>query len=131
VLERARTLSGDSPFVFPGRNPERPWSGEAINHEIHRDSMLALLKKHEVERFNLHDLRRTATTVMASAGVLPHIIDRVLGHVPSGVTAEVYNKYEYGPEKRAALDKLGERVSALKLGQAAKVVAMEDYRGRA
>jgi integrase len=116
VLERARTLSGDSDFLFPGRDPKKPWSPEAIDHELHRDATLKKLKEHGVGRFNLHDLRRTATTIMTGSGVAPHIVDRVLGHVPQGVTAEVYDQYEYSPEKRAALDTLGVRVAAMKAG---------------
>jgi integrase len=122
VLEKAHALSGDSEFVFPGRNPGRPWSDTAIDHEIHRPQTLAKFREHGVERFNLHDLRRTATTLLAQLGIAPHVVDRVLGHVPHGVTAEVYNLYEYAAEKRSALDVLAERVAALKAGEPAKIV---------
>jgi len=114
VLARAHKLSGSSPFVFPGRKPEKPWSETAIDHEIHRPTTLALLRAQGVERFNLHDLRRTATTLMTAAGTPPHVVDRVLGHVPSGVTAEHYDQYQYAREKREALDALGARVAALR-----------------
>ncbi|NPV24436.1 tyrosine-type recombinase/integrase [Bradyrhizobium aeschynomenes] len=54
----------------------------------------------------LHDLRRTAATVMADRlGVLPHIIEAVLNHVSghrAGV-AGVYNLARYEAEMRAAL----------------------------
>ena len=54
----------------------------------------------------LHDLRRTAATVMADRlGVLPHIIEAVLNHVSghrAGV-AGVYNLARYETEMRAAL----------------------------
>jgi integrase len=128
VLEKAYALSGDSPYVFPGREAGKPWSDTAIDHEIHRKQTLAKLKEHGVERFNLHDLRRTATTIMAEAGIAPHVVDRVLGHVPSGVTAEHYNLYEYSAEKRAALEALGTRVAELQASKPAKVVAIA--RGR-
>jgi integrase len=117
VLEKARALSGESPFVFPGRDDKKPWSPEAIDHELHREAMLASLKAEGVARFNLHDLRRTSVTVMAGLGVMPHVIDRILGHVPAGVTAEHYNIHEYVTEKRAALEKLGKRVAAMKRGK--------------
>jgi integrase len=124
ILEQARALSGDSPYVFPGRNPGQPWSLTAIDHEIHRESTLAKLHEHGVARFNLHDLRRTATTLLAALGIAPHVVDRILGHVPHGVTAEHYDLYQYAAEKRAALDALGERVAALKAGKPAKIVSM-------
>ncbi|WP_407156490.1 tyrosine-type recombinase/integrase [Bradyrhizobium sp. STM 3557] len=54
----------------------------------------------------LHDLRRTAATVMADRlGVLPHIVEAVLNHVSghrAGV-AGVYNLARYETEMRAAL----------------------------
>ncbi len=114
VIECAGALSGESPYLFPGRDPEKPWSDTAIDHELHRETMLAMLKERGVERFNLHDLRRTATTILASLGTMPHIVDKLLGHVPEGVTAEVYDVYEYLTEKRSALEALGARVAKMK-----------------
>ncbi|WP_096700876.1 phage baseplate assembly protein [Magnetospirillum sp. 15-1] len=52
----------------------------------------------------LHDLRRTAATRMAELGVPVEHIARVLNHAPRGVTATVYDKHTYVPEKRRALD---------------------------
>ena len=58
--------------------------------------------------WTLHDLRRTAATVMADRlGVLPHIVEAILNHVSghrAGV-AGVYNRASYAAEIRAALDR--------------------------
>lgn len=116
VLDRAHLLSGDSPFVFPGRDSKKPWSDTGIDHELHRPQTLAKLREQGVERFNLHDLRRSATTLMAKAKIAPHVLERALGHVPSGVLAEHYDIHSYLPEMREALEKLGARVAALKAG---------------
>ena len=59
--------------------------------------------------WRLHDLRRTAASGMARAGVAPHIVEKVLNHISgeiSGVAA-VYNRYGYTDEKRVALEKWG------------------------
>ncbi len=59
--------------------------------------------------WRLHDLRRTAASGMARAGVAPHVVEKVLNHISgtiSGVAA-VYNRYGYDAEKRAALDAWG------------------------
>lgn len=53
--------------------------------------------------FRGHDLRRTAASRMASAGVQRLVIGKVLNHVERGVTA-VYDRHAYDAEKRAALD---------------------------
>ena len=78
--------------------------------------MLAKLKQYAEERgddpervtlreWRLHDLRRTAKTLMMRAGVRPDISERVLGHVIKGVEG-VYDQWEYAPERRAALEAL-------------------------
>ena len=53
--------------------------------------------------FRGHDLRRTAASRMASAGVPRLVIGRILNHVDSGVTA-VYDRYSYDAEKQEALE---------------------------
>lgn len=53
--------------------------------------------------FRGHDLRRTAASLMASAGVPRLVVAKILNHVETGVTA-VYDRHSYDAEKRAALD---------------------------
>jgi integrase len=66
--------------------------------------------------WHLHDLRRTAATVMADKlGVLPHIIEAVLNHVSghrAGV-AGVYNRARYESEMREALQRWAQHVEAI------------------
>jgi integrase len=62
-----------------------------------------------------HDIRRTATTVMAEIGIAPHVADRVLNHQSgtiSGVAA-VYNRFQYLEERKAALEALGQYIERL------------------
>jgi integrase len=55
--------------------------------------------------WTLHDLRRTATTLMAEhVGVQPHIISAIKNHTPEGM-ARVYNLATYRTEKREALNR--------------------------
>jgi integrase len=55
--------------------------------------------KHGIDpRYTPHDLRRTAATRMADAGVEPFIIERMLNHTMQGVMA-VYNRAEYEAER--------------------------------
>jgi len=58
-----------------------------------------------VAAFTLHDLRRTAATRLASLGVAPHVIERLLNHVTGvlGGIAGVYNRFKYRDEMREAL----------------------------
>lgn len=66
-------------------------------------------ERSKTSEWRFHDLRRTAASGMARAGVAPHVIEKVLNHISgtiSGVAA-VYNRHAYDPEKRAALDAWG------------------------
>ena len=59
-----------------------------------------------VQNFTLHDLRRTAATIMAEElSVLPHIIERLLNHVTGTISpiGKIYNRAKYLPEIREAL----------------------------
>jgi integrase len=55
------------------------------------------------EKWTLHDLRRTLATRLNDLGVLPHVVEHLLGHTVSGV-AGIYNRSQYMNEKRAALN---------------------------
>lgn len=68
--------------------------------------------------WRLHDLRRTAASGMARAGIAPHVVEKVLNHISgtiSGVAA-VYNRYGYDREKREALETWGERLAEFAVG---------------
>lgn len=58
-----------------------------------------------VHGWRFHDLRRTATTGMARLGVPPHVVDKILNHSQGTIrgVAAVYNRFEYQPERRNAL----------------------------
>jgi integrase len=62
-------------------------------------------RREAMPRWVLHDLRRTAKTLMQRAGVRPDISERVLAHAIRGVEG-VYDRYGYLPEKKDALTKL-------------------------
>jgi integrase len=74
-----------------------------------------LVARMEVDDWCLHDLRRTATTIMARLGVAPHVADRVLNHTAGTIkgVAAVYNRFDYCDERAAALDALGRFVTGL------------------
>jgi integrase len=65
-------------------------------------------------QFRGHDLRRTAATRMAEAGVPRQHISAVLNHVEGGPTAtRVYDRYSYDAEKRAALERWAKELSRI------------------
>jgi integrase len=62
--------------------------------------------------WRLHDLRRTARSLMSRAGVAPDIAERCLGHVIGGVR-EGYDRWEYLEEKRRAFEALAAIVEGI------------------
>ncbi|WP_414471372.1 tyrosine-type recombinase/integrase [Microvirga sp. M2] len=65
-----------------------------------------------VTGWRLHDLRRTARSLMSRAGVSGEIAERVLGHTIPGV-AGVYDRHDYVPAKRDALRKLAAEITRI------------------
>ena len=64
--------------------------------------------------FRGHDLRRTAATRMAAAGIARDHIARVLNHVEGGARAtRVYDRHTYDAEKKLALDTWARRLTAI------------------
>ena len=53
--------------------------------------------------WTLHDIRRTVRTGMGQLGVLPHVAEAALNHLPPKLI-RTYDRNTYATEKRAALD---------------------------
>lgn len=92
-------------FTTTRRAPISGFS-KALRH-IHAQS--------QTSEWRFHDLRRTAASGMARAGIAPYVVEKVLNHISgtiSGVAA-VYNRYFYDAERRDALDKWGSFLDGL------------------
>jgi integrase len=63
-------------------------------------------------RWTVHDLRRTARSLMSRAGVDPDHAERALGHVVSGVRG-VYDRHEFKEEKRRVFEALATQVERI------------------
>ncbi len=55
----------------------------------------------DIPHWRLHDFRRTLSTRLSEYGVLPHVTEKMLGHVLGGVMA-VYNKHDWLDEQAKA-----------------------------
>lgn len=65
------------------------------------------------DRFQMRDVRRTCETMLAAIGIPKHIRARVLSHGISGVQDQRYDRHEYMPEKREALQAWGSRLQEI------------------
>ena len=70
-----------------------------------------------------HDMRRAASTGMASLGVPKFIRERVLNH-SQGKLDQSYDLYEYNAEKRDALERWATRLTVI-LAEDKKVVELQ------
>jgi integrase len=103
AIEEFKSLKAEaegSPMVLPAKKG-------SLDPRYLSQSMVNVRERFEkrgIEPFTLHDLRRTMRTGLAQLKVEPHVAERVLNHVQPGV-AGVYDRYDYLPEKREALEK--------------------------
>lgn len=108
IIEIFRGLRISEGFVFKSpMKPSKPVYG--ISYAIEK-----LRKLVRARGWRLHDIRRSVATHMAALKVPPHIIEKVLNHRSgeiSGVAA-IYNRHGYDEEKREALQKWQESLTA-------------------
>jgi integrase len=127
----------DCDYVFPSR-ARTPYTRSGKSKTKLDMAVLASMTKQakkgeKVEalpNWTLHDLRRTAKTLMARAGVRPDISERVLGHVIAGVEG-TYDRHSYADEKRDALEKLAVMVERIVNPPPSNVAALDEHRARA
>jgi integrase len=89
----------DNPHIFAGRG-QRHMSASGM-FKAKFDAKLPS----GMPNWRLHDLRRTARSLMSRAGVSSEHAERVMGHAIGGVEG-IYDRHAYFDEKSAALAKL-------------------------
>src|SRR5262249_59941466 len=77
----------------------------------------------------VHDLRRTARTLMSRAGVSADIAERCLGHTITGVRG-TYDRHAYEAEKRHAFEALAAQIERVVRPPKAGVADMAEARKR-
>jgi integrase len=78
-----------------------------------------------VTGWTIHDLRRSARSLMSRAGVNSDHAERCLGHVIGGVRG-VYDRYEFRAEKLRAYEALAAQINRIVDPPAANVVALHE-----
>jgi integrase len=112
----AQPRIADNPYVFAGRG-----SGPLNAFSQRKEELDAKLPN--MPPWVLHDLRRTARSLLSRAGVRPDISERVLGHAIAGVEG-VYDRHSYRDEKADALNRLAALVESIVNPAVGNVVAM-------
>jgi integrase len=105
-----------NPYVFAGEGSHiKSWSRRKREFDA---------KLEGVKPWVLHDLRRTARSLMSRAGIRPDISERVLGHVIKGVEG-IYDRHAYTEEKAHALKALAGLIDRIVNPPAGNVVSLE------
>jgi integrase len=99
--------NGDGDFLFT-RDGTRPLNGSNFKAGFNK----VLGRGTPLPRWTLHDLRRTARSLMSRAGVPSDHAERCLGHVIGGVRG-TYDRHEYYEEKRRAFEALASLVERI------------------
>ena len=110
IIEARDQVVG-TPFVFAGR-----LNGRAFNSYSQGKAELDAKLPKNMPKWTLHDLRRSARSLMSRAGVAPRAAEMTLGHVIKGVEG-VYDRHRYDAEKAHALEALAPWSSALSIRQ--------------
>ncbi|EQP49858.1 tyrosine-type recombinase/integrase [Escherichia coli] len=99
ILVGLQMCAGGSEYLVPGRyNFRKPLSNAALNSLIDRTVKIINEDGEHIQGFTVHDMRRTASTLLHEAGYPSDWIEKALAHEQKGVRA-VYNKAEYARQR--------------------------------
>jgi len=102
----AQLRFADNPYVLAGRR-----TTHIANSGKTKQAFDAKLPA-DMPPWTIHDLRRTARSLMSRAGVRPDIAERVMGHAIAGIEG-VYDRYAYRDEKADALARLAALIDGI------------------
>ncbi len=106
----------ENPYVFAASRGKGP-----LNSSDWKQSLDAKLPP--MPHWVIHDLRRTARSLLSRAGVRPDISERVMGHAILGVEG-VYDRHRYDDEKAEALQALANLITRILNPPAENVVQL-------
>jgi integrase len=110
LSNEAMAVLASLPKIGPGRYAFTLNGGSAMGGISNRKAVFD--QKCGVRDWNLHDLRRTARSLMSRSGVPPYVAEKCLGHVV-GAVERTYDRHAYLEEKRSAFHKLATLVSSI------------------
>lgn len=111
LFKELKALAGGSTLVMPGRGSlTKPFAHNAINN-----ALKIALAGQEIPAFTVHDLRRTASTLLHESGWSSDVVEKALNHTIGGVRG-VYNRAEYAPQRQEMLQFWADYIEQLMSG---------------
>ena len=111
ILITFKMCAGYSDYLLPSNNQssQKTMSQATLNRVIDAAVKLAQEAGEKIEKVSVHDLRRTASTLLHEAGFNSDWIEKCLAHEQRGVRA-VYNKAEYAEQRRDMLQQWADMI---------------------
>ena len=118
IMVALRTCAGGSRFILPSRyDADRCMSKATLN----RVTQVVVAKAKEsglpLDSFTVHDLRRTGSTILNELGFNSDWIEKCLAHEDGRSSRGVYNKAEYGEQRRHMLQEWADMIDAWVAGE--------------
>ncbi|EEQ8052590.1 tyrosine-type recombinase/integrase [Escherichia coli] len=112
ILVGLQMCAGGCEYLVPGRyNFRKPLSNAALNSLIDRTVKIINEDGEHIQGFTVHDMRRTASTLLHEAGYPSDWIEKALAHEQKGVRA-VYNKAEYARQRAYMLQQWADMIDS-------------------
>lgn len=112
ILVGLQMCAGGSEYLVPGRyNFRKPLSNAALNSLIDRTVKIINEDGEHIQGFTVHDMRRTASTLLHEADYPSDWIEKALAHEQKGVRA-VYNKAEYARQRAYMLQQWADMIDS-------------------
>ncbi|EMC4145733.1 tyrosine-type recombinase/integrase [Cronobacter sakazakii] len=122
LLVGLQMCAGGSEYLLPGRySVSKPLSNAALNRLITVTVEKAQEEGHHLDHFSVHDMRRTASTLLHEAGYPSDWIEKALAHEQKGVRA-VYNRAEYARQRAYMLQQWADMVDMWIAGESTELV---------
>ena len=104
LLKELRAIAGNSRYVLPGRNRDKPVSNNTL--------LFALYRLGYKGKMTGHGFRAVASSALNEAGWRPDVIERQLAHKEPNKVRAAYNRTEYLPERQKMMQHWADMVDA-------------------
>ncbi len=109
ILAELKTIAGNSRYVLPGRNPNKPISNNTM--------LFALYRLGYKGKMTGHGFRAVASTALNESGLFsPDAIERQLAHGEKNEVRGAYNRAEYLPEPKRMMIWWSNHIEAIEKG---------------
>ena len=122
ILEELKAITGTATHLLPAHADQKKhgsYSERVLSRAVRKNA-----QHFGISHFTPHDLRRTAASFMTKLGTPRLHVEKLLNH-STGDVAEIYDRHDYLAEKRAALERWGEHLTALVEGKSPSVVQFQ------